>query len=329
MAYPEVAVDASDVSADALAVARLNVDRHRLGDAHHADRVRPVREAAGALRPDPLQPALRQRREHGRAAGRVPRRAGARARRRRRRHGPDPRASSPRRAAHMSDDAVLVLEVGHERAHFEQAFPRLECAWLETSGGDDRVVLIERARADRACAMSRACAAKAAKITHARSHPGLAAPRRQARPRSHQPHHPARREGRPGRPQRRRQVVAVLAARRPPARRRRRRLRAAALAHRRGRAGDARDRAGRDRLRPRRRQRAGRGARPSSRAPRRATTATRWRTRTRRSSSPAASTRGRARRRCCSASASRPPSSTRRCRASRAAGACACSSRAR
>ena len=47
-------------------------------------------------------------------------------------------------AAHLSDDAVLVLEVGHERTHFEQAFPRLECAWLETSGGDDRVVLIER-----------------------------------------------------------------------------------------------------------------------------------------------------------------------------------------
>ena len=46
--------------------------------------------------------------------------------------------------ARMSDDAVLVLEVGHERAHFERAFPRLECAWLETSAGDDCVVLIER-----------------------------------------------------------------------------------------------------------------------------------------------------------------------------------------
>ena len=26
--------------------------------------------------------------------------------------------------AHLSDDAVLVLEIGHERAHFERAFPR-------------------------------------------------------------------------------------------------------------------------------------------------------------------------------------------------------------
>ena len=45
---------------------------------------------------------------------------------------------------HLSDDGVLVLEVGHERAGFEAAFPRLECAWLETSAGEDAVVLIER-----------------------------------------------------------------------------------------------------------------------------------------------------------------------------------------
>jgi ribosomal protein L3 glutamine methyltransferase len=32
MAYPEITVDAADVSADALAIARINVDRHQLGD---------------------------------------------------------------------------------------------------------------------------------------------------------------------------------------------------------------------------------------------------------------------------------------------------------
>jgi ribosomal protein L3 glutamine methyltransferase len=47
--------------------------------------------------------------------------------------------------AHMNEDAVIVIEVGHERRRFEAAFARLECAWLETSGGDDRVVLVERA----------------------------------------------------------------------------------------------------------------------------------------------------------------------------------------
>lgn len=39
---------------------------------------------------------------------------------------------------------LLVLEIGHEAAHFEAAFPGLEFAWLPTEGGDDRVALIER-----------------------------------------------------------------------------------------------------------------------------------------------------------------------------------------
>jgi ribosomal protein L3 glutamine methyltransferase len=39
---------------------------------------------------------------------------------------------------------LLVLEVGHERLHFERAFPRLECAWLPTSAGDDAVLLATR-----------------------------------------------------------------------------------------------------------------------------------------------------------------------------------------
>jgi ribosomal protein L3 glutamine methyltransferase len=43
---------------------------------------------------------------------------------------------------HLTDDAVLVLEIGHERAHFEAAFPRLEVAWLPTSAGDDQVLLV-------------------------------------------------------------------------------------------------------------------------------------------------------------------------------------------
>ena len=45
---------------------------------------------------------------------------------------------------HMSDDAVLVLEIGHERHHFEHAFRRLEVAWLPTSAGDDQVLLVTR-----------------------------------------------------------------------------------------------------------------------------------------------------------------------------------------
>ena len=46
--------------------------------------------------------------------------------------------------AHMSEHAVLVLEIGNERAHFEAAFPRLPAVWLETSAGDDQVLLLTR-----------------------------------------------------------------------------------------------------------------------------------------------------------------------------------------
>ena len=45
---------------------------------------------------------------------------------------------------HMTADAVLVLEIGNERGHFEHAFRRLEVAWLETSAGDDQVLLVSR-----------------------------------------------------------------------------------------------------------------------------------------------------------------------------------------
>jgi ribosomal protein L3 glutamine methyltransferase len=46
--------------------------------------------------------------------------------------------------AHMNPGAVLLLEIGNERPFFETAFPRLEAVWLETSAGDDQVLLIPR-----------------------------------------------------------------------------------------------------------------------------------------------------------------------------------------
>ena len=45
---------------------------------------------------------------------------------------------------HMTNAGVLVLEIGNERVHFEAAFPRLEVIWLETSAGEDQVLLITR-----------------------------------------------------------------------------------------------------------------------------------------------------------------------------------------
>jgi ribosomal protein L3 glutamine methyltransferase len=46
--------------------------------------------------------------------------------------------------AYLSEQGVLVLEIGHEREHFEAAFPRLEVVWLDTSAGSDQVLLITR-----------------------------------------------------------------------------------------------------------------------------------------------------------------------------------------
>lgn len=46
---------------------------------------------------------------------------------------------------HLGAAGVLVLEIGHERDHFEAAFPRLEVVWLPTSAGDDQVLLVDAA----------------------------------------------------------------------------------------------------------------------------------------------------------------------------------------
>ena len=45
-------------------------------------------------------------------------------------------------AAYLSAQGVLVLEIGHERPHFEAAFPTLQPLWLSTSAGDDQVLLL-------------------------------------------------------------------------------------------------------------------------------------------------------------------------------------------
>ncbi len=143
MAWPEVTVDGADLSADALAIARVNVERHQL-----ADRVTLIESDLYAELPGrydlilcnppyvtdasmaALPPEYRAEPPLALAGGA---------------DGMDViRRIVSGAAAHLTDDGVLVLEVGHERDHFEAAFPRLEGAWLETSGGEDCVVLLER-----------------------------------------------------------------------------------------------------------------------------------------------------------------------------------------
>jgi ribosomal protein L3 glutamine methyltransferase len=45
-------------------------------------------------------------------------------------------------AERLTDDGILIVEIGNERAFAEAAFPDLELTWLSTSAGDDAVFLL-------------------------------------------------------------------------------------------------------------------------------------------------------------------------------------------
>jgi ribosomal protein L3 glutamine methyltransferase len=147
MTYPDVQVDGSDISLDALAVARINVDKHGLQDRIsllNSDGLAGVNgpydlilcnppyvnaDSMAALPPEyHAEPALAL---DGNMAG------GS--------DGMDFIRQLLRDAPqHMTEKAVLVLEIGNEQAHFEAAFPGLETIWLETSSGEEQVLLLTR-----------------------------------------------------------------------------------------------------------------------------------------------------------------------------------------
>ncbi|MES2879465.1 MAG: 50S ribosomal protein L3 N(5)-glutamine methyltransferase [Pseudomonadota bacterium] len=148
MTYPDVTVDGADISTDALAVARINVDKHGLQERITLLSSDGLANAPGpydlilcnppyvnaqsmaALPPEyHAEPALAL---DGNACG-----------------GSDGmdfiRQLLHEAPQHMSEKAVLVLEIGNEQAHFEAAFPKLETIWLETSSGEEQVLLLTRA----------------------------------------------------------------------------------------------------------------------------------------------------------------------------------------
>ncbi len=148
MAWPEIHIDAADISEDALAVARINVDRHGL-----QDRIRLLHSDGLAACPGPYDlilcnppyvnaQSMAQLPPEYRAEPTLALAGGS--------DGMDFIRRLLREApAVMSEDAVLVLEIGNERAHFEAAFPQLPVFWLDTSAGCDQVLLIERAALSR------------------------------------------------------------------------------------------------------------------------------------------------------------------------------------
>jgi ribosomal protein L3 glutamine methyltransferase len=144
MAWPAARVDAADLSPDALAVAALNVERHAFGEritllqGDGLDAVSGRRydlivcnppyvntESMSSLPPEyRAEPALA-------LAG-----------------GDDGmdfvRTLLTGAAEHLTEGGVLVVEIGHEAAHFEAAFATLEFAYLPTRTTDDQVVLVTR-----------------------------------------------------------------------------------------------------------------------------------------------------------------------------------------
>ena len=144
LTFRRAAIDATDVSAAALAVARKNVAAYRLGRRIRLSRAdlfsgigrkqydlivaNPPYVGASAMRKLPLE----YRRE--------PRIALA--------GGADGLAFVRRilneAAEFLRPGGWLVVEVGHSRRGVERTFPRLPFIWAETSAGDDCAFLLQR-----------------------------------------------------------------------------------------------------------------------------------------------------------------------------------------
>ncbi|RTL45019.1 MAG: 50S ribosomal protein L3 N(5)-glutamine methyltransferase, partial [Burkholderiales bacterium] len=143
MAWPEVEVDALDLSTDALAVAKLNVERHAL-----TDRIRLLQGdgLTGAHPPYDLilcnPPYVNS---HSMAALPAEYRAEPELALAGGSDGMDFIRTLLRDApAALTDTGVMVLEIGNEREHFEAAFPTLEVVWMDTSSGADQVLLVTK-----------------------------------------------------------------------------------------------------------------------------------------------------------------------------------------
>ena len=141
MAYPEVRVTGADISTDALAVARINVDKHGL-----QDRVTLLESNGMSQVPGPWDLVLcNPPYVNSDSMGKLPAEYQA-----------EPELALAGGAdgmdfirqllqdlpARLNKDAVVVLEIGNEKPYFEAAFPDLPVFWLDTSSGDEQVLLI-------------------------------------------------------------------------------------------------------------------------------------------------------------------------------------------
>ncbi|MES2413539.1 MAG: 50S ribosomal protein L3 N(5)-glutamine methyltransferase [Pseudomonadota bacterium] len=143
MAYPEIVIDAVDISLDALAVARINIARHNLDSRISLLESNGLGACEGPYdlilcNPPYVNAAtMESLPAEFRAEPVLALHGGA--------DGMDfIRGLFLTAGSHMSENAVLVLEIGNERANFERAFPEFEPLWFETSAGPDQVLLLTR-----------------------------------------------------------------------------------------------------------------------------------------------------------------------------------------
>jgi len=141
LVWPEVQVDAIDLSPQALEVAEINVAKHAL-----QQRIRLLQGDGLAPAQGPYDLILcNPPYVNSQSMARLP--AEYRAEPELALAGGSDGMDFVRRLLadapqHLSEHGVLVLEIGNERAFFEAAFPQLEVAWMETSAGEDQVLLV-------------------------------------------------------------------------------------------------------------------------------------------------------------------------------------------
>ena len=144
LAWPDVQVDAADISPDALAVARINVEKHGM-----QNRIRLIQSDGLAACDGGPYDLIVCNPPYVNAASMADLPAEYRAEPALALAGGSDgmdfvRPLLAQAAQYLAEGGVLVLEIGNERRHFEAAFPHLNPVWLDTSAGDEQVLLLTR-----------------------------------------------------------------------------------------------------------------------------------------------------------------------------------------
>lgn len=144
LAFPDAEVDAVDISADALDVAKRNVSDYALQDRVNlhtsnlfAD-LPPARYDVIICNPPYVnQQSMDSLPQEFRAEPGLALAGGT--------DGMDLVRTILRDApSFLSEEGIIVLEIGHERPFFEAAFPHLEPMWLQTEMASDQLLLLTR-----------------------------------------------------------------------------------------------------------------------------------------------------------------------------------------